>query len=153
VGHTQTRILALALALFTLSGCSLLFGDHPFSGLPATSGKLDKTPEVLFVRGESEVVCAVPEEKVTLSFFVFFKWMPPPEQVIVWSGTVDGAAPRQYLKGSPEMTFNLIAKVPVGMMAYHMLNLLVDGKLYTETTILVDCGIQDDHTWIMKDPN
>lgn len=136
----MNRLLVLAAIVFTTTACGTFVGDHPFSSFPSSSGHLDHTPDVLIARGQDDVVCATPGRELTLDYFVTFRWMQPPAEVVVWSGAVDGGGERHTVPGATELTFHLLARGLAGHLAYHQLNLAIGSRVYSTTTIVADCG-------------
>lgn len=129
--------IARAILALTLSGCSLVIGNHPFSSLPQSSGQLDRTPDVLIARGESDVVCGK-GDSTELHFFVTLRWMPA-QQIIAWTGRVDSNSQRAYMYGST-VSLTVNARGVPASAAYHQVNFLVGGRTYSVTTIVLDCG-------------
>lgn len=144
------KVWLLGLALLA-SRCTFVLGDHPFSNGPKSSGKLDKTPEVLLVRGQDYVVC-LPERSETakLVYFLHLKWMPP-QEVWTWGGPVDAGVDRQKLFGNA-LTVNVNARGKRGFLSYHQINFLVGGQTYSFTTIVMDCnGVSVGRAWSFED--
>lgn len=123
----------LVCSFLVLSGCSSILGTHPFSTLPKSSGKLDKTPRVNIIRGQAPEVCMV-GEKTPLVYFIKLLWMEPQK---VWIG-VNGE-PRSLSLFGTELTVNVKALGKPGYATYHELNIEVGEKLYNITTVVLDC--------------
>jgi len=114
--------------------------------MPKSSGKLNKTPEMLILRGQDYVACLPARtQRLDLKFFIFLKWMPA-QEVLVWTGSERPAKP-QSLFGT-ELTVNMISYSRPGTVTYHTLNLELAGVLRQVTTVIVDCSLASaDPKW------
>lgn len=138
MGWKKARALGSLACFLLLSSCSSIIGTHPFSKLPKSSGKLNKTPEVLILRGQDYVTCSTGQLQ-ELKFFIYLKWMPA-QEVWVWAGP---ASPRPEKPGrlfGTQLTVNMKAAGKPGFMVYHQLNIEVGGVVREVTSILVDCS-------------
>lgn len=122
------------------SGCTYFLGTHPFSKMPKSSGKLDKTPEVLILRGQGPTICST-GTKTKLVFFIHLKWMPAQDVYVSANG-----GPETNLHGT-SLTVNVNAASPRGMLSYHTLSVRVGSKTDKVTTGVIDCG---GLTWGVK---
>jgi len=118
-----------------LSGCSQLLGKNPFSSLPKSSGKLDKSPEVLVLRGQSPEICALPGP-VKLRYFVHLKWMPA--QSLWVENHAGGEIKEDELFGQ---TFTIIvsSKATEGMVNYVETKFRTIGQDFSVVTAVVGC--------------
>jgi hypothetical protein len=104
--------------------------------MPKSSGKLDKTPNVMISPGQTYVTCGG-TEKTRLVFFIHLRWMPF-QEIFVWSGEEKPSEPARMF--GKEFTVTLVAPPPPpGSWDYHQLNILVGERTYTVGTILADC--------------
>jgi hypothetical protein len=130
-------------------GCSPLLGNHPFSPMPGSSGKLDKTPNVLIVSGQDLVHC-VAEGPARLYFFIHLRWMPA-QEVLAWSGDVKPETPAQ-LFGTQLTVRMLVTGPPPGVWATHVLTIQVGKQLYRRSTILANCpDVSAEPGWTSSD--
>lgn len=134
----KIRSLALPLICLLFPSCAV------FGYRPQTMGKLDKTPEVLILRGQDYITC-LPRgaEQVKLTFFVHLRWMPA-QEVLVWSGDTKPENPARLF--GTELTVNMNAHSKKEMLSYHQLNLEVAGRTYDMMTLVADCAFAE-HQW------
>lgn len=126
------KVWGLALAGL-LSACSTL---HPFSDMPGSSGKLDKTPRVLILRGQSEVVCRLDEKPFQLLYFIHFNFMGP--QSLWVEDTRDGGSREIELSGE-DLTIKVSTRARAGSLTYVTTKFRTLQQAYELTTIVADC--------------
>lgn len=132
MGFKKAWPLVLACLLAT-SGCGVVIGNHPFDSLPPSSGKLDKKPNVLILRGQAPEVCGEAHKSVNLVYFVHLRWMP---FQTLWVETPTGDV---ELFGK-EFTIKVKVKVTPGYMTYAHTKFHTEKQAFELTTIVMACS-------------
>jgi len=130
------RLTGLLFLILSTQSCSWVVGDHPFSSLPGPSGKLDKTPEVLILRGQAPEVCRSNEETFWLYYFVVLRNMPVQELFVE-----DGDSEKRLY--GQHFTIKARARGHIGKLAYTETKFRLNHKSYDITTVIYMCPTPD----------
>lgn len=136
------KVWSLALAGL-LSACSTL---HPFSDMPGSSGKLDKTPRVLILRGQSEVVCRLDEKPFQLFYFIHFNFMGPES---LW---VEDIKKGEVELWGEHFTLKVTTRATAGSLTYVETKFRTEKQSFSVTTVVADCrgvanGVYVESPW------
>ena len=137
--------LGILTSLLFLSGCTFLVGDHPFSSLPKSSGKLDKTPEVLVLRGQNPQVCRADQKPFTLYYFIHLRWMPFQK---IWVEDEKGGEVELFGK---DFTIKVKVRSQAGKWIWYETKFRTEEQGYQVTTLVMDCPAPAGSSWSSSD--
>jgi hypothetical protein len=106
---------------------------HPFSKMPGSSGKLDKTPRVLILRGQAPEVCRTDEKPFQLFYFIHLNFMGPQS---LWVEDVKRGELELF---GEHFTLKVTTKATAGALTYVETKFRTAQQSYSITTRVMDC--------------